>query len=259
VEKNKIEYFKQINIVIPMAGHGTRFAISKYKKQKPFIEIHNKSMIERVLSNAKEITKSRISLIVRRGQYSINSESFQNLGSDIDIYFVNDINAGAVCSVLAAVDAINNKKELLIMNCDQQLKKGVLKDFVNNARLSRAGGSIITFEENEGNKKWSYAKTNDSGHIEKIAEKDPISNFATVGVYYYRKGKNFVNCAAKMIADNDKTNNEFYIAPVYNYLSHYTSAPITNFCIDKKSFGCFGTPEDLEKFKLNTFLSMDSL
>jgi dTDP-glucose pyrophosphorylase len=100
--------------------------------------------------------------------------------------------------------------------------------------------------------KWSYIKITPEGMVTELAEKQVISNLATVGVYNFKKGKDFVLAAQQMIQCNDRVNGEFYVAPVYNYLIK-DSFRIRNVTIGHLGSAMYGlgTPEDLDYFVKN--------
>jgi dTDP-glucose pyrophosphorylase len=123
-----------------------------------------------------------------------------------------------------------------------------VSNYINDCQRRELDGSILTFYANET--KWSYAKTDEHGLVVEVREKEVISEFATVGLYYFSRGRDFVNSAVKMIANNDRVNNEFYTCPVYNYAIS-AGLKIGVYNIDKNAMYGLGTPEDLENFKLN--------
>ena len=104
-------------------------------------------------------------------------------------------------------------------------------------------GGILTFTATHP--KWSFAKVNEEGYVTEVAEKNPISNIATVGVYFWKKGSDFVNYAEQMIKKDIRTNNEFYVCPVYNQAIQ-DGKKIKTFPVERM-WG-LGTPEDLTYF-----------
>lgn len=235
---------RKINVVIPAAGLGERFVKEGFKKPKPLIRMGGRSMLQRVISNVKDLNDFSLHIVLNDKQYKNNKHLFDEfLPKDCSISFVDKENDGAVCSIFACSEFINNDEELIILNSDQQLSPGLLFKFVESMRNKQAGAGIITFLEKKGARKWSYASVVDDKIID-VAEKFRISNYATVGVYYFNKGKDFITAATKMISLNDRTNNEFYLAPVYNYLNK----GIFNYTIEEEEFACFGTPEDYRTF-----------
>jgi hypothetical protein len=107
-------------------------------------------------------------------------------------------------------------------------------------------GAILTFESSHP--KWSYAKIGNNGFVSEVAEKKVISNEATVGVYYWKKGSDYVKYAEEMIAKNIRVNNEFYVCPVFNQ----AIADGKKIKVKRVSnMWGIGTPEDLNQFLLN--------
>jgi dTDP-glucose pyrophosphorylase len=152
---------------------------------------------------------------------------------------------GAACTALLAKELINNNEELIIANSDQWVNWNN-QHFLTFLRDNNADGGIVTFYSTHP--KWSFIKLDDEGKVTAVAEKKPISNIATVGIYYFKKGKYFVEAAEQMIKKNIRTNNEFYIAPAYNEMIQ-VNKKILNYPIAEMRG--LGTPEDLSKFLEN--------
>jgi dTDP-glucose pyrophosphorylase len=152
---------------------------------------------------------------------------------------------GAACTVLLVKDLINNENPLIIANSDQYIEWDGF-DFMKYNLNNNLDASILTFESIHP--KWSFAKINSDGLVIEVAEKNPISNTATVGIYWYNQGADFVKYAEQMIAKNIRINNEFYVCPIFN-----------EFILDNKQIGIYqidemwgiGTPEDLTYFLNN--------
>ena len=141
-----------------------------------------------------------------------------------------------------AKDLINNDEELLIANSDQIIEYSK-ENFNTIRRFTDFSASVFTFRA--VHPKWSFVKTNSRGVVTEVAEKNPISDIATCGIYYYRKGSDFVKYAESMIEKDIRVNNEFYIAPVYNELI-LDEKTIIPFFVDEMHG--LGTPEDLKKY-----------
>ncbi|EAH7076626.1 lipopolysaccharide biosynthesis protein, partial [Campylobacter jejuni] len=141
---------------------------------------------------------------------------------------------------------INNDTPLMIANSDQIVDVDIA-DFINDSFKRGLDGSILTFIDKEKNPKWSFAKLNNDLVVE-VKEKEAISEFATVGIYFFNKGKIFVESAIDMIIENDRVNNEFYTCPVYNYAIK-SGAKIGIYNINFSKMHGIGIPEDLEIFK----------
>jgi HAD superfamily hydrolase (TIGR01509 family) len=241
---------KNINIVIPMAGHGSRFLKQGYTLPKPLINVNGKCMIELVIDNIN--TNGNYIFIARKehcDKYNIEEYLHQKV-ENCSIIQVDKVTEGAACTVLLAKDLIDNDNPLLIVNSDQILE-WESASFLYEAESEGIDGCISTFELLNGDNKWSYARLDLKGNVVEVKEKEVISNNATTGIYYWKKGSDYVKYALKMIQKNIRVNNEFYVCPVYNEaIQDGKNIKISN-C--KKMWG-LGTPEDLEYY-LNYYKS----
>ncbi len=241
-EKNLWED-KNLNILIPMAGAGKRFSDAGYIFPKPLIEIDNKPMIQWVIESLN--LKGRyIFLIQSEHQKKYNIKSvLKILQPNCEIIEIDKLTEGAACTTLLAKKFINNSNPLVIANSDQYIQWNSSKSMYE-ITTKKYDGAILTFESIHP--KWSYAKSDKNGFVKEVAEKKVISKEATVGVYYWKHGENYVKYAEQMIKNNKRVNNEFYVCPVYN------EAILDNKKIKsievKKMIG-MGTPEDLQNFE----------
>ncbi len=204
----------KMNIVIPMAGAGSRFAEAGYTFPKPLIEVNGKPMIQMVVDNLN--IEANFIYIVRKEHYDqYHLHSLLNmLTPNCKIVIVDQVTEGAACTTLLAKQYIDNDNPLLIANSDQYVE-WTSGEFYHSLNSDSVDGSILTFENLHP--KWSYVKTDEYGNVTEVAEKTVISNQATVGIYYYSKGNDYVKYADQMIAANDRFNNEFYVSKIYNY------------------------------------------
>tara|TARA_B110000305_G_C19442463_1_gene642758 strand:+ start:879 stop:2240 length:1362 start_codon:yes stop_codon:yes gene_type:complete len=232
----------KMNVLIPMAGAGKRFVDAGYVFPKPLIEIQNKPMIQWVIDSLK-LNANYIFIIQKEHQIKYNIKSvLKILKPNCKIIELDHVTEGAACTTLLAKKFINNSDPLIIANSDQYINWNSSKaiyDF-NSKNLD---GAILTFEAIHP--KWSYAKCDEDGFVTEVAEKKVISKNATVGVYYWKHGSDYVQSAEKMIEKNIRVNNEFYVCPVYNeFLLKKKRVKIHN--VDKMHG--LGTPEDLNNF-----------
>ncbi|EAH9117662.1 lipopolysaccharide biosynthesis protein, partial [Campylobacter jejuni] len=236
-----------MNIVIPMTGLGSRFAKAGFDKPKPFIDVLDKPMIVRVLENLK-YKDARYILIARKEHLTKEKKLVDEIKNNFNVEFIpiDKLTEGTACTVLYARKYINNDMPLMIANSDQIVDINIA-DFINDSFKRGLDGSILTFIDKEKNPKWSFAKLNNDLVVE-VKEKEAITEFATVGIYFFNKGKIFVESAIDMIIENDRVNNEFYTCPVYNYAIK-SGAKIGIYNIDFSKMHGIGTPEDLEIFK----------
>lgn len=234
-----------INILVPMAGLGSRFSKAGFSKPKPFIDVLGKPMIVRVLENLY-YKDARYILIAQREHVEKERALVQSIKSEFNAEFIelDSITEGTACTVLYARALINNDTPLLIGNSDQIVDIDIAT-FIDDCKQRGLDGSVLTFIDKERNPKWSFARL-ENGFLAQIKEKEAISEFATVGIYLFSKGRFFVDGAIDMIARNERVNNEFYTAPVYNYLLENHKFGIFN--IDSKFMHGIGTPEDLKRY-----------
>ena len=205
------------NIVLPMAGRGSRFKEQGYTDSKPFIDVNGKPMVARVIENLNIEFDSRFEFIIICQQEDFEKYDFSIFEKVIGhnnykVIPLQGTTEGAACTLLTAKKHINTKIPLLTFNSDQLIDYDVNNTF---SRLSLHDGGMPCFY-GEGTD-WSYAKVGEEGYVVEVAEKKQISNDATAGYYYWNRGSDFVKYAERMIKLNDRVNNEFYVAPVYNY------------------------------------------
>lgn len=233
-----------INIVIPMAGQGSRFAKAGYEKPKPFIDVDGKPMIVRVLENLA-YPDARYILIARKEHMEKEAELVAQIEKEFNAIFIpiDKLTEGTACTVLYARKYINNEEPLLIANSDQIVDMNIA-DFIDDCKNRNLDGSILTFIDEHRDPKWSFAKLDKNNLVTEVKEKVVISEFATVGIYLYAKGKDFVNASVDMIIENDRVNNEFYTCPTYNYVIKEGSK-IGVYNIKFEQMHGIGTPEDL--------------
>ena len=233
---------KKMNVLIPMAGAGSRFAQAGYTFPKPLIEVDGKPMIQVVVENLN-IEAHYIFIVLKTHYEKYNLQQVLNLISPgCDIVQVDTITEGAACTTLLAKDLINNDQPLLMANSDQFVEWNS-NECLYAFTADSIDAGIVTFEATHP--KWSYARLGADGFVSEVAEKNPISNLATVGIYYWKHGSDYVQFAEQMIAKNIRTNNEFYVCPVFN--EAIQSGKKVRVKAVKKMWG-IGTPEDLNYF-----------
>lgn len=230
-----------------MAGAGSSFVKAGYTFPKPLIDINGKTMIQLVIENLKPTCSHKFIFICKEEHYDHYSLAhiFNNLtGSNYECVKLSRPTQGAACTVLMTIDYINNEDDLLIANSDQVVDVSIDK-YLKFSRESGADGTIMTFLS--GHPKWSYARVNKEDQVIEVAEKKVISDHATVGLYYFKKGSDFVKAAFSMIEKNIKLNDEFYICPVFNEII-LEGKKIKIWEIRQKQMHSMGTPEDLNQY-----------
>ena len=239
-----------INIVIPMAGAGSRFAQAGYEKPKPFIDVAGKPMIVRVLENLA-YPDARYILIAREEHLQQEKVLVTWIEKNYNVTFVtvDDLTEGTACTVLYARSLIRSQTPVVIANSDQIIDIK-FKDFINDAITRKLDGSILTFIDEERNPKWSFAKLDAEGLVTEVQEKKPISSHATVGIYLFSNGEEFIESVVQMIIENDRVNGEFYTCPTYNYLIRQ-GRKVGIYNIESSQMHGIGTPEDLNHYIAN--------
>ena len=236
----------KMNVLIPMAGAGTRFVEAGYSFPKPLIEVDGKPMIQLVVENIG-IDANFIYVCQKEHRARFNLDTMMNLVSSnntiIDIDYVTE---GAACTALLAKEHIDNDNPLFFANSDQFVRWNSV-EFMYTMQEKDCDGGIVTFKATHP--KWSFAEIDENNIVKRVAEKNPISDNATVGFYYWKKGSDFVKYAEKMISKNIRTNNEFYVCPVFNEAIE-DGKKIIAYEIDEM-WG-LGTPEDLQLYLRET-------
>lgn len=230
-----------------MSGEGTSFIKAGYTFPKPLIDIKGKPMVQIVIENLTPKLKHKFILICKKDhydKYSLNQIFNNAIKGDFISVPIMLSTQGAACTVLSAVDYINNDAELIIANADQIIDPGI-NSFIKFARKSKADGAIMTFTSQHP--RWSYARVSKKGSVLEVAEKRVISDQATVGIYYFKTGKSFVEAAFSMIEKNIRFNGDFYICPIFNELI-LADKKIVNFEIKQNQMHGLGTPEDLSVY-----------
>jgi HAD superfamily hydrolase (TIGR01509 family) len=236
---------KPINVIIPMAGRGSRFTKAGYVFPKPLIEVKGKPMIQVVVENLN-IDGKFIFLVQKEHMEKYQLKALLNLiAPNCEIIILDGITEGAACTVLKAKEFINNDTPLLTANSDQFLEWNS-NEFLYCMESEGVDGGISTFEASHP--KWSYAKLGEDGYVSEVAEKKPISKHATTGIYYWKHGSDFVKYAEQMIEKNIRTNNEFYVCPVFNQAIEDSKKIKIKDC--ERMWG-IGIPEDLQYFERN--------
>lgn len=246
--KNKVPRWDggRLNVVIPMAGAGSRFKEAGYKLPKPLIDVKGRPMISWVVDNIN-IDADYIFLVQKahKEEYLLLESILKQNVKNCTIVEVDGMTEGAACTVLLAEEYINNGDPLFIANSDQFVEWNS-NEFMYKMNEGNFDGGIVTFKANHP--KWSYAKIGDDGYVREVAEKNPISDDATVGFYYWKRGFEFVKYAKQMMDKNIRVNNEFYVCPVFNEAILDNKKIVTHPA--SKMWG-MGTPEDLEFFLKN--------
>jgi len=241
---------KQLNIVVPMAGRGSRFAQAGFLKPKPLIPLGGIPMIQWVIRNVRPNRRHRFIFVCLKEHLVANPDVPQTLirlCPGCEIVGVDQVTEGAACTVLLAREHIDNESPLMIANSDQFVDLPIDRYLVAMDDPG-VGGLIMTFWADHP--KWSYCRMRADGTVAEVVEKKVISREATVGLYNFSHGRDFVWSAEEMIRRNLRTNNEFYVAPTYNILIERGYKVVVR-QTGREYAGMYGlgTPEDYEFFQ----------
>ena len=235
----------KLNVLIPMAGAGSRFQAAGYTFPKPLIEVKGKPMIQVVVENLN-IDANFIYVVQKEHREKYNLDTLLNLITPgCKIVETDGMTEGAACTALLAKEHIDVDAPLFFANSDQFVEWDS-NEFLYKMNETNADGGIVSFKATHP--KWSFAKVDENGLVTEVAEKNPISDIATVGYYYWKHGSDFVKYAEQMIEKDIRVNNEFYVCPVFNE-AIADCKKIKTFDISKM-WG-IGTPEDLDYFLKN--------
>ncbi|MCE0493770.1 glycosyltransferase family 2 protein [Vibrio salinus] len=244
-----------LNIVIPMAGKGSRFSNAGYELPKPLIDVGGKPMIEVVINNLTPHYEHRFIFICQNehlDKYDLNA-IFSNSCEHFEVIGIDGITEGAAITVLKARDFIDNNEPLMIANSDQWIDADI-NEYLDDIEERHLDGSMLTMKATDP--KWSYAKVEPSGLVTEVVEKVVVSDEATVGIYNFTQGSDFCRYADYMIQNNIRSNNEFYVAPTYTFMAE-DNKKIGVFNIGEEANGMYGLgiPDDLELFLKSSVLS----
>ena len=241
---------RPLHIIMPMAGEGSRFARAGWTTPKPLIELRGVPLFQRAIGSvAIEGVDMKYSFIVR--QEHIDKQHIDELIKDIlpeaRVFSVLKTTRGAVETCLVAEDAIDEEDAVVVMDCDLEFRSKRYNELVANALALTAdkadGGALVSFESD--NPRYSYAQIDDNGRVLRTAEKEPISNHALCGAYFFGSGKDFKRIAHQLLDDGTHGKAEFYVSLLYNYL---LAEGKTVRLAPMEEYYSYGTPEELMRY-----------
>ena len=241
---------RPLHIIMPMAGEGSRFAQAGWTTPKPLIELWGMPLFQRAISSvAIEGIDMKYSFIVR--QEHIDKQGIDRLIKDIlpeaNVFSVLKTTRGAVETCLVAESVIDDEDAVVVMDCDLEFRSVRYNELVANALAHPAdeadAGALVSFESE--NPRYSYAEIDEEGRVLRTAEKEPISNHALCGAYFFGSGKDFKRIAHRLLVDGTHGKAEFYVSLLYNYLlaegGTVRLAPM-------EEYYSYGTPEELLRY-----------
>ena len=237
---------QKINVLIPMAGRGSRFAEAGFTDPKPLIKTKGKTMIEWAMQSFGFLPKENVQFIFvilkeHDEKFSLHKHLIDIFGEHIKVVVTDSVTRGQAETCLLAKDLIDNYNKLFIFNCDTFSQTPNLYSEIMDYDPE---GLLVCFEANDP--RYSFAKLDAYGYVCETAEKRPISNYASNGMYYFKHGHLFVQAAEAVITEGAQEQGEFYIAPLYNRL--IALGKRVRISLVKENW-ILGTPEELARFE----------
>ncbi len=238
-----------MNILILMAGSDEAFRTAGYTYPKNFIEIASKPLIQLVIESMEPLisqaAKKFFCIRHAENRSYFTGSAIRLLIPDAEIVDIPQETAGAACTALLAVEHISNDEPLVIINGDQIIKGNILPA-IQGFQKDGADGGIIVFDAIHP--RWSYVRCDRDGYVVETAEKRPISRMATAGVYYFARGKDFVEAAFSMILKQASIEGRYYVCPAYNELIlKQMKIKISN--IEANSYISLASPQGVARFE----------
>lgn len=229
-----------MQIIIPMAGRGTRVSGDK---PKPLLEVANKPIVEWAISTLNIPGKyTYITRTYEKQEWNDElNHLLRKLTPDCNIIPINYTTEGPACSALLATI---NSEPLIIANCDQAVFWNST-DFLSYVKNNDCDGCLVTYNTNKSAN--SYAAVDSNGRVTKVVEKQVISQYSLNGIHYLKNGLDFVQSAQQMIINGERYNNEFYVGPTYNQLTNNKYIRVYN--INPEQHYALGMDIDLDTFK----------
>jgi len=234
-----------MNIVVPMAGRGARFATSGVDTPKPLIQVAGRPMVVWALESLGELLPgARIVFVVLKDHetnYGVSELLRSVAGPSARIVLIDEVTEGQLCTVLAAAPHLNGDEDLLVASCDTYIVSDLAKD-IRERQVDCHG--IISVADMPGDR-WSFARTDETGRVVEVAEKERISDHASTGLYYFSHAQEFITVAEEMVRNREKTRGEYYVIPVYQkYIQRGWRVDVS---VADRMWD-MGTPEALDEF-----------
>lgn len=241
----------RINLVLPAAGLGSRFRDVGELRPKPLIPVFDLPMIMWVLLNFPLISKDKVWIISQIKDCI--PDAIRHLSStlpfEVEFLEIDGLTEGPASTVYLVLKNLPDDEGLIVANTDQYVFSN-LSPFVDLVRSNSCAGQILTMHARSN--AWSYISRDSNGKIDRVIEKVEISNEATVGVYGWATVAIAKSAFEDTFQRNIRTNNEFYVAPTYNYLIAHGQR-VEAYLVGEhgKAVHGLGIPVDLQSFLRN--------
>lgn len=235
-----------MQLVITMAGRGSRFKRVGYTQPKHEIEVRGKTLFEWAMRSLQDFIHEKFFFVVRQGQYDPDRLKELIAAAGIQNYQLVEIDAltsGQAATVMAALTVVNPLESVAIYNIDTYVEPGQIL----RSDLTNCTGHLTTFSAPGDH--WSFVKLNDQGQVVDVVEKKRISSLASVGFYYFDRFLDFANLYHHHAAQVREDYVETFVAPFYHYLIQDHPGMVTTKEIPAKTVHVLGTPEELAVFR----------
>jgi len=236
-----------MNIVVPMAGGDALFRQHGFPFPKPVVEIAGRPLVEHAFDCLSPIHDARFIFVIRKDddlRFHLR-DMLQLMAPGSVVLRAEGETAGAACTVLLAVEYIDNDEELVIANADQVINVD-LEAAIGDFRARGLDAASLVFDS--VHPRWSFVKTDADGLVVEAAEKRPISRNATAGFYYFAKGKFFVEAAQNLIRKDASENGGYFVCPAFNeMILHQQRVGVTG--IERDRYISLATPQAVEEYE----------
>lgn len=236
-----------LNIIIPLAGPSDIFYNAGYIYPKPLIEVQGRPMIEVVLENPLLIKGDKRFVFIVKEEDCVKfhlDNTLRLLDENCKVVILKKKTSGALCSILMCIDMLEKNDEMLVLNADQLIDM----DFNQPLEFFRkedTDSGIVTFPSIHP--RWSYARLQDNNVVE-TAEKNPISNKAIAGFYYFKKTGDFFENAFAAIRKSSGFEGNYYTSFVINQYI-LSNRKVMHYAIDKGKYFSFYSPQMITEFE----------
>ncbi|MES2823703.1 MAG: glycosyltransferase family 2 protein [Pseudomonadota bacterium] len=238
-----------LTIIVPMAGNSVFFPDSQYRFPKIFQEILGRPMIQVVIENLMQIKGDKRFVFIINDidakKFRLDNVLKMLTDNNCDIVYQSAPTKGAVCSLLLGVKYLNADGPVIISNADQIIDHDYNKiiSFFNQPDID---GGVVCFDS--VHPQWSYARVAGDNLLLETAEKEPISRYAIAGLYYFSKGRDFVESAMQSIMKDRSHEGVYYTSLVLNEMILKRKKLMT-YCIEKNEYRSFYSPEKIQEYE----------
>jgi NDP-sugar pyrophosphorylase family protein len=236
-----------LKIIIPIAGSSDLFINAGYMYPKPLIEINGTTMIEKVIEKAGAVADEYQYIFIIKEEDALKfhlDNTLKLLAPRSEVVKLKRDTKGGLCSVLMAIDKIENDDNLIIINGDQILDVR-FDEILKYWKQEGADAGIVTF--NSVHPRWSYARI-ENDQVSQTAEKNPISNHAIAGYYYFSNAAAFFDAAFKVIKNDVQLEGNYYISPVINEYVLLNKKTL-NYKINSEQYHSFYSPQMIDEYE----------